>query len=138
HSSHHRLANRDLHDLAGALDLVALADGLVVAEQRDADVVFFEIEHHAHDWLALGAAELEQLAGHGAGQAVHARNAVAGGQHGAGLHDRHLLVILLNLLANDLADLFGADFHLGYPLVDSRQSTVHSNDASCRLFTVDC
>ena len=57
------------------------------------------------------ALELEELAGHGARQAVDARDAVAGGEHGAGLRDRDLLVVVLDLLADDVADLFGADIH---------------------------
>ena len=46
-----------------------------------------------------------------AGQAVDARDAVAGGEHGAGLGDRDLLVVVLDLLADDVADLCGADIH---------------------------
>ena len=105
------LADRHLDDAAGARDDVALADRLELAEQRDADVVLLEVQHHAVDLLAAGALELEQLAGHRAGQAVHARDAVAGRQHGAGLGDRDLLVVVLDLLADDVADLCGADVH---------------------------
>src|SRR5436853_323540 len=77
-------------DAAGALDHVALADGLVLAEERDADVVLLEVEHHAADVMG----ELHQLARHRAREAIDARDAVAGGEHGAGLLHRHLLVVL--------------------------------------------
>ena len=58
------LADGHLDDAAGALDGVAFADRLELAEERDADVVLFEVEHHAADGLAAGALELEELAGH--------------------------------------------------------------------------
>ena len=48
-------------DRAGALDGVAFADRLEVAEERDADVVLFEVQHQPDD---AAVAELEQLAGH--------------------------------------------------------------------------
>ena len=86
-------------------------DRLEVAEERDADVVLLEVEHQPDD---AAAAELEQLAGHRAGEAVDAGDAVAGREHGAGLGDRDLLVEVLDLLADDLADLFGANLHGGF------------------------
>ncbi len=49
-----------------------------LAEERDADVVLLEVEHHALDLVAARALELEQLAGHRAGQAVDAGDAVTG------------------------------------------------------------
>src|SRR6185295_716984 len=79
------LADRNLDDAAGALDQVALAHRLVLAEQRDADVVLLEVQHHAADLLAAAALELEQLAGHRPREPVDARDAVARGQHAAGL-----------------------------------------------------
>ena len=105
------LADRHLDDATGALDGVAFADRLELAEERDADVVLFEVEHHAADLLAAGALELEELAGERAGQAVHARDAVAGGEHRAGLGDRDLLVVVLDLLADDVA----RSLRRGYP-----------------------
>jgi hypothetical protein len=39
HAAEQRFADRDLGDTAGALDFVALADRLRIAEQRRADVV---------------------------------------------------------------------------------------------------
>src|SRR5439155_24843736 len=97
----------DRRDLTGALYLIVLEAPLVLADVRDADVVLFEVEDDALDVVR----ELEQLAGHGAGQTVDARDAVTDGEHGAGLDDRDLLVVLLDLLADDLRDLFGFDVH---------------------------
>src|SRR5262249_47524532 len=94
-------------DAARALDLIALADLLVVTEERDADVVLLEVEHDALH--VVGA--LEHLAGNGAREAIDAGDAVAGGEHRAGLHDGDPLIVLLDLLADDLGDLFGPDFH---------------------------
>ncbi len=55
--------------------------------------------------------ELEQLAGHGLVEAVHAGDAVAHRQDGAGLLDGELGLVALDLLADDAADLVGSDFH---------------------------
>ena len=115
HAADELVADRDRGDLAGALDLVVLADLLVLAEERDADVVFFEVEDDALDVVR----ELEELTGHGAGEAVDARDAVADGEHGAGLDDRDLLIVLLDLLPDDLRDLFGFDVHLSLYSVSS-------------------
>ena len=49
HAAEQPLAHGHIHDGAGALDRVALADGAVVAEDDDADIVGFEIERHAAD-----------------------------------------------------------------------------------------
>ena len=56
--------------------------------------------------------ELEQLAGGDAGEAVDAGDAVGLRQHGAGLGDVDLLAVVLDLVADDAADLVGADVHV--------------------------
>ena len=61
-----------------------------------------------------------------AGEAVDARDAVAGGEHGAGLGDRDLLVVVLDLLADDVADLCGADIHGRRPYLESSSRRVRS------------
>ena len=114
HAADERVADGHLRDLAGALDGVALAHLLEVAEQRDADVVLFQVQHQPDD---AAVAEVEQLAGHRRLEAVDAGDAVAGLEHGAGLHDGDLLVEALDLLADDLADLFGANLHDWFSLV---------------------
>ena len=82
HAADQRVADRHLRDLAGALDLVAFLDLLEVTEERDADVVLFQVQHQPDD---AAVAEVEQLAGHRGVQAVDAGDAVAGLEHGAGL-----------------------------------------------------
>ena len=107
HAAEQLLADRHLGDLAGALDRVALADVLVGAHDGGADVVLLEVEHQAADAVA----EVEQLAGGGAGEAVDAGHAVGLREHGAGLGDVDLLAVVLDLVADDAADLVGADIH---------------------------
>src|SRR6185503_19841135 len=53
------LADRHVHDRAGALDGLAFLELAVVAENDGTDVVAFEVERHA----ALAVLELDQLAG---------------------------------------------------------------------------
>ena len=52
------IPDRDFGDAVGAADLIALVDFLRLAEDRGADVVLLEVQHHSVD--AVG--ELEQLA----------------------------------------------------------------------------
>ena len=68
-----------------------------VAEERRADVVVLEVEHEAHQ----AAGELEQLAGHGALEAVDAGDAVADAEHGARLGREGGLLVVLDLLLDD-------------------------------------
>ena len=72
-ASEQPFADRNLGDAAGALDLVALANRLRIAKQRRADVVFFEVEHHAENPVR----EFQQLAQRRVLQAVDARDTVA-------------------------------------------------------------
>jgi hypothetical protein len=108
HATHQRIAHRHLRDVPGSLDQIALADRLEVAEQGHPDVVLLEVQDQTHDVVA----EVQELAGHGLLEAIDARDAVAGLEHRPGLHDRHPLVKSFDLPANDLADFFGADFHV--------------------------
>jgi hypothetical protein len=100
-------AHGHVDDAAGALDRVAFADLLVAAEDGDADVVVFEVEHEAHQL----AGELHQLAGHGALETVHAGDTVTDGEHGTGLHHFDGLLVRSDLLLDDLRDLFSAQLH---------------------------
>jgi hypothetical protein len=108
-----RLAHRHLDDPARAPDEVALLDVGGLAHQRDADVVLFEVQHHAVD----AARELDELAGHRVLQAVDARDPVADREHGAGLRDVDLAVVLLDLALQDVGDLAGLDVHPSVLLV---------------------
>jgi hypothetical protein len=90
-------------------DEVALLDQVVVAQERDADVALLEVEHHA----LHAVRELEQLAGHRVVEAVDAGDAVADRQDAAGLLDRDLGLVALDLLLDDPADFVGSDLHGG-------------------------
>ena len=74
HPAEERVADRHREDLAGALDLLALLDAGVVAEDDDADVADVEVQRDAE----RAALELEQLVGHGGGQALDVGDAVTG------------------------------------------------------------
>ena len=67
------LADRKVHDGAGALDRVAFLDRAVVAEDHHADIVGFQVQRHALD----AAGELHHLAGLHVVEAIDARDAVA-------------------------------------------------------------
>ena len=79
----------------------------VVAEDDHADGVLFEVEGQADD----AAGELDHFAGHHAGQAVDAGDAVAHLEHAADLADVDLRLELLNFLLDDGSDLVGFEFH---------------------------
>src|SRR6185295_17305120 len=96
-----------LGDASGAADLVAFLDVLGVAHQGDADVVLFEVQRDAVDVVR----KLDQLARRDLVEAVDARDAVAGRQDHARLADLELPLVVLDLLADDVADLRGPDLH---------------------------
>ena len=101
------LADRNVHDGAGALDGVAFLDVAVVAEDHDADIVGFEVQRHAAD----AAGELDHLAGLDIVEAVDAGDAVADGQHLADFGDFGLLAEILDLVFEDRGNFRGADVH---------------------------
>src|SRR5207248_9038711 len=84
-------------------------DCVSLARDSNADVVLLEVEDEPHQI----SVELDQLAGHHAGKAVDAGDAVSGGEHGARLVDLDLLAVRLDLLAEDAADLVCSDLHGG-------------------------
>ena len=47
HSSDQCIAHRNIDDASGSANNLTLADAMALAHHRDADVVFFEVEHHA-------------------------------------------------------------------------------------------
>src|SRR5262249_4595445 len=77
-------ANRHRKHAAGALDRLALLDALEVAEDDRADVANVEVERDAKH----AALELEQLVGHGRGQALDVRDAVTRVDHDTDLFGR--------------------------------------------------
>ena len=84
-----------------------------LTHQHCADIVVFEIERNA-----FGAVfELNEFTGHHLLKAVDTSNAVAHLQDGTHIADRNRLVVVLNLLFEDGADLVGTDGnHGGYTL----------------------
>ena len=101
------LADRHVHDRAGALDGVAFLDVAVVAEDHDADIVGFEVQRHALD----AAGELDHLAGLDVVEAVDARDAVADREHLADLGDLGFGAEILDLRFQDGRDFSGLDVH---------------------------
>ena len=102
-AAEHSLADRDAHDLSGATDGLALLDELPLPEERNADVVLFQVERDADNAVL----ELEALERDAVLEAVDARNAVADLQHGADLGQVRLDVVLLDPGLEDRGDLFG-------------------------------
>ena len=99
-----RLADGDARDPARAAHRLALADLLPLAEERGADVVLLEVEREADD-LVL---ELEHLHRDGVLEPVDPGDSVADLEDGADLREVGLDVVLLDPLAQDRRDLFGA------------------------------
>jgi hypothetical protein len=107
HAAEQALADGHVDDRAGALDAVAFLDLGVRAEDHDADVVGLEVERHALH--AVG--ELDHLAGLDLVEAVDARDAVTDRKHAADFRDLGLGAEVGDLVADDLGDFCGADFH---------------------------
>ncbi len=126
-------ADGDAGDLLGAFDEIALADQCVAPEEGDADVILFQVEDHALDTLG----EVEELSGHGPVEAVDACDAIADGEHRARLEDSDLLIVALDLLADDFRDLFSANFH-GCSLIPWRSASVGSSRRSAIRKAASC
>src|SRR6185436_14322119 len=101
------LADRRIHDGAGALDGLAFLDLAVGAENHDADVVGFEVERHA----AGAVLELDHLAGLDVVQPVDAGDTVTDGQHLPDFRDLGFLAEILDLVLQDRGNFRGADVH---------------------------
>ena len=55
--------------------------------------------------------KFKEFAGHGLFHAVDAGDAVTDREHGTSLRDLDLFVVVLDLLPDDLTDLFSSDLH---------------------------
>ncbi len=111
YSAHHRPADRDFDYASGPLYRVALFDGVVLAEDGDADIVLFEVQYHPED----GAREFDQLAGHRLLKAVYPRYAVADRYDRADFLYIYLFLKTFYLGFNKLAYLFYL-YHIKLPL----------------------
>ena len=107
HAAEQAVADRDVHDGAGAGDGVALADLAVIAEDHDTDVVGFQVQRHAAN---ARAGEFDHFAGHHVLQAEHAGDAVADGQDLTGLRHVGLGIERGDLLLQNLGNFRRADF----------------------------
>ena len=101
------LADRRVHDGAGALDGLAFLDLAVGAEDHDTDVVGFEVQRHA----AGAVLELDHFTGLDVVQTVDAGDAVADGQHLSDFGDLSLLAEVLDLVLEDRGNFRGANVH---------------------------
>src|SRR5215210_7181991 len=102
------LGRRHARDLAGAADGLALAHLLPLAEERDADVVLLEVQRDAGNAVL----ELEQLEREAVLETVDAGDAVSDLEDGANLGEVGLHLELLDPLAEDRRDLFGAQLQV--------------------------
>ena len=109
HAAKHGVAYGHSGNLAGGLHGAAFLNPATFAHQHHADVVVFEVQGNA-----FGAVfELNQLAGHHLLEAVDPGNAITDLEHSSDIADRNRLVVVLNLLLEDGADLVGADGNHG-------------------------
>ena len=97
HAAEEGLTHRDLNDLAGALDLVALLDAVGGAEERDTHVVLLEVQDHAFD----AARELDHFASLDAVEAVDAGDTVADRQNLTDIGDFGFNAKILDLRLQD-------------------------------------
>mgnify|MGYP006936160347 CR=1 FL=1 len=88
-------------------DRIAFFNAGIFTKQGYTHVVFFQVEHHAQQ----SAGELEKLHGHGVLHAIYTGNPVPYGKHCAGFGGIDTLLVVLDLLFDDLADLACIDMH---------------------------
>ena len=102
------VADGNLEQAAGALDLVALLDPVPRAEQHGADVVGLEVQGQAGHVVR----QLEQLERHAVVEAVQARDAVGHREDRADLGQVGAAVFhALDALLEDARDLVWLDLH---------------------------
>ena len=109
HPAKHGVTHGNSCNLAGGLHRAAFLNTVTLTHQHRADVVVFEVQGDA-----FGAVlKFNEFAGHGLLQAVDTGDAVAHGQNGADIADGNRLVVVLNLLLEDGADLVRTDGNHG-------------------------
>ena len=84
HAAEELLADGDLEELAGALDLVAFDDLVPLAEQHGADVVLLEVQGEARHVMR----QLEHLERHAVLESMDASDTVCDLKDGADLRER--------------------------------------------------
>ena len=108
HAADQGLADGHGHDGAGALHRVALADALVRTEHDDGDGVFLQVQGHA----VLAVGEAHQFIRHAGVQAGRPGNTVADHDDGAGVILGNLVFVVLDLLFDQLGNLFRFQLHV--------------------------
>ncbi len=107
HAAEQALADRNVHDRAGAADGVAFLDVAVGAEDHDTDIVGLEVQRHA----AHAAGELDHFAGLALVEAVDAGDAVTDGKNRTDFGDFRLVAEVLDLVLEDCGNFRGPDVH---------------------------
>ena len=100
HPADQGLTHGNRHNGVGALDDVAFFEFERLAKKHHTDFFFFEVQRDAENIVR----ESEHLAGHDLFEAVDARDAVADADDGTDFIDGNRLLVVLNLLAQDLAN----------------------------------
>ena len=106
-AAEHGLADRHLHDAAGALGHVTFFNRGFLAHQHAGHCVLFQIQGHAEHAVW----ELDELHGHGVFEAIDAGHTVAHLDDLADFREVELLRVGLNLAADNGADFFRLDVH---------------------------
>ena len=102
HAAEELVADGDRQDLAGAAYGLALLDAGEVTEDDDTDLAGVEVQGNAQGAVL----ELEQLVGHGGGEAADPRDAVGGlGDRADLLLARGRRLVVLDVLVERVADL---------------------------------
>ncbi len=104
-------ADRDLDDVAGPLDDIALFDEGVFPHEHGADAVFLQVEHQADDVVG----QLEHLRGHRVLEPLDTRDAVAHLDHGAHFLEIHPRLVLLDTRLKDAGYLLRTQLQLNPP-----------------------
>jgi hypothetical protein len=90
-------ADGDGHNAIGAADFIAFANLFRIAEEHDADLVFFQVHGEAGDTMG----QLDELAVHDVFQAMDAGDTVAHGNHRPGFGNTDCLFEVFDLLTEE-------------------------------------
>ena len=108
HATQHGLTHGDFGNAACAAHRIAFLQAVRFPHDGCTDIILFQVQHDAHDV----ARKLQQLTRHGRGQAVNRGNTVTNRKNLPHLFCGNILAIVLNLLANNLANFFCTNLHI--------------------------
>ena len=106
-AAQHGFADRHLHDAARTLDLRALFDLGIAAENNGTDVVLLKVQDQTINIIA----EIEQLASHCLLEAMDMGNTVTDFDNRSNIIDVKIYVVVLNLVFDDGCYFFRIHFH---------------------------